>query len=211
MAVPIEFCTAVFLKEQLSARFPGGLDALYAFCDSATYLEDDHLVRISFVATSDALALVDRIVERVGTEVGEPLVFAIVDHSVTSANLPPWLSVGDVAGTLCAWISATSPGSVAAVPKSFSARFFRVPYASFIEKIAARGISVERSSPTAIDVTFHRDSIRVDATVGIDDEGILFGVLTFPPRSRFVDVNHHDRLLADLESTLRDMGWNGSA
>ena len=110
MAVPIEFCTAIFLKEQLSARFPGGLDALFAFCDSATYLEDEQLVRISFVATSDALALVDRIVERVGTD-AEPLVFAIVDHSVTPENLPPWLTVGDIDGTHCAWISGTPPGS----------------------------------------------------------------------------------------------------
>lgn len=210
MAVPIEFCTAVFLKEQLSARFPGGLDELYAFCDSVTYLEDAHLVRVSFVATRDALALVDRVVERVGTDSGEPLVFAIVDRSVTPENLPPWLAVGDVGGTLCAWISGTSPGPMVTVPKSFSARFLRVPYASFTDKLAALGISVELAAPATIDVTFHRAATRIDATVGVDGEGKLFGILTFPPRSRSVDVIRHDQLLADLESTLRDLGWQGS-
>jgi hypothetical protein len=210
MAVPIEFCTAVFLKEQLTARFPGGLDALFEFCDSDTYLEDDHLVRLSFMATGDAVALVDRIADHVKADSAEPLVFAIVDQSVTPRNLPPWLSVGDVAGTPCAWVSGTQPGSIASVPKSFSARFFRIPFSSFVGRIARLGISVESSSPTAIEIAFHRDATRVDATVGVDDDGILFGISTFPPHSRTVDRTRHDGLLADLEATLRELGWNGS-
>ncbi len=210
MAVPIEFCTAVFLKEQISARFPDGLDGLFLFCDSDAYLEDDYLVRISFMATGDAIALVDRIADRLKAVAAEPLVFAIVDHSVTPKNLPPWLSVGNVAGTHSAWFTGMPPGPVAAAPKCFSARFFRVPFAAFVDRIVKHGISVESSSPAAIEVSFRRDATRIDATVGVDDDGILFGINTFPPRSRNVDKTQHDRLLDDLGSTLRDLGWNGS-
>jgi hypothetical protein len=209
MALPIEFCTVVFKKTQLAACFPGGLDAFFAFCDAPTYLEDDHLVRISFMATQEAHGLVERIASILPSEVAQAFDSAVVDRSTEPHNLPPWLMTGTIDDVQCAWMADVAPGALVNTPRSVGARFLRIPIARFRDELGALGILTENSSdaPDA-NFTLLRGTTRIDAVIGIDD-GNLLGLITFLPNSRLPDLAEHEKLLVDLEAVLHQLGWTG--
>lgn len=208
MAVPLEFCCAVFRKDRIAANFPGGLDAFFTFCDAPTYLEDDNLIRVSFMTTSEAYALVNRTVEQLSAGPQESFA-AVVDLSVAPANLPAWLGVGDIDDSRCAWLAGSPPGAVKAGVRCFTARFFCVPFDLFVDRLAELGVSVADSS-TATDVTFCRQGARVDAVIGIDDDRNLFGILTQLPATRSASVVEHNLLLDDIQASLEALGWDGN-
>lgn len=207
MAVPIQFCTVVFRREQLAASFPGGLDAFVEFCATASYLEDDHLACVSFMATSETLDLVDRVTRQIPPS--ESLALALIDTFGSFPEVPPWLRTGEIDGTPCAWLADSPPGAVVSPPRYIGTRSFRTPFDAFAEQLGARRISIESSSPDSIEVTFRRDATTVDAAIVVDPDGVLAGLLTFLPSSR-VDLVQYEALISDLEVTLRQLGWSES-
>jgi hypothetical protein len=213
MAVPIEFCTVILEKAQLAVGFPGGLDAFFSFSDMPTYIEDDHLVRVAFMATHEAEAFVERVANSLSQEYSEGFRCAVLARAADPSNVPPWLSVGTIDDTRCAWFARATPGRLIRPPRCFGARFFRVPFSRFIDELRTRGITVERLSLAGgtAEVSFARDRARIEAVLGMDEHDVVFGVMTFPPKTRVLELSSHDQLLLDLESALRRCGWEGAA
>jgi hypothetical protein len=60
LAVAIEFLNVIVRKSGAEKRYPGGLDRLARF-DLANYLEDEHLVRIGFMSSREALDFADEL------------------------------------------------------------------------------------------------------------------------------------------------------
>jgi hypothetical protein len=208
MAVPIEFCTVVLKKAQLIALFPGGLEAFFSFSNTPTYIEDDHLVRVAFMATYEAERFLENVANCLPGKTSPELTCAVLGSAADSSLVPSWLSVGTIDDTPCAWLAGSPPGRVTRTPRSFGARFFRIPFPLFSDELRSRGIIIERLEDNY--VIFVRDQTRIEALLGIDDQDIVFGLLTHVPRTRTIDSSSHDQVLLDLESTLRQLGWDRS-
>lgn len=206
MAIPIEFCSVILRKDLLSSDFPGGVDAFFDISASGSYLEDEYLVRVSFMTTKDAWTLVDQVAARTGAPTPTEELAAVVDGSTGSADMPSWLESGTLSGQKCVWLATTAPGSIAAPLYCFSARHFRIELGAFREMLSRYGIALE--SPVLRDEwVLVRGATEVEAIVGIDDDALV-GIMTLPPRTRSPDRLAHNKLLADLELVLRTLGWD---
>jgi len=205
MALPIEFLTLIFRKSEL-AGFPGGLDAFARVCDAPSYLEDEHLVRVSFMSNADADALLDRVFDVLPAE---RLSYAALDLRTDPTELPSWLDSdrGSV------WLAGTDPGPLVQLPRGISARFFRTTVARLTDALSERGVLVDvRDSghPGIVDATFTRTSTRIEAWL-VTDEEELVGLLTHVPRERSLDLEQYEQLLSEIELTLREVGWKGTS
>src|SRR5262245_3429640 len=110
LAVAIEFVNVIIRKSAVAQKYPGGLDGL-AQLDLANYLEDDHLVRIGFMSTHEAIAFAERIeAAGPGFSMGSESDIAVITSfdEVT----PAWLSVGECEGRGACWLGANSPGKL---------------------------------------------------------------------------------------------------
>lgn len=58
MAIQIEFSNLILRKSAVDAKYPGGLDA-FAQRSLPNYLEDDHLLRIGYMSTVEAMEQMD--------------------------------------------------------------------------------------------------------------------------------------------------------
>ena len=208
MAIPIEFSSVVIRKGSLSSAFPGGLDAFFDAYSFGPCIEDEHLVRASFMSTHEALNLVDWIDARC-SDVPEGSLAAIVDLNTTSPQLPAWLEVGTVSGLRCVWLAGTEAGLVAAPPRYLSARPSQVSLAAFRESLRAHDIILDPLSKPG-SYALSRAGTRIESVVVVDG-GMLTGILTFLPEKRLTDPHGHNGLLTDVDAALRGLGWDGSS
>jgi hypothetical protein len=108
VAVGIEFVNVIVRKSAVERKYPGGLDG-FVRQDLANYVEDEHILRVGFMSTRDALGFAETL-EQVGlhhsndpsSEVG----VVIWDDPAT----PSWLAVGVLEGRPACWVRAEPPG-----------------------------------------------------------------------------------------------------
>lgn len=110
MAVVLEFANVLIRKAQLEAHLPGGVDLVLA-SQPPNFTEDEHLVRVGFMSTAEAVALVDRLVRAGLPESAVPETVSVVQFA--ELPYPSWLEVGPVDEHVAAWLAGSSPGKVA--------------------------------------------------------------------------------------------------
>ena len=138
MAVAIEFVNVIIRKAAVERCFPGGLDG-FAREDLNNLTEDDHLLRVGFMATDEALRFVSELeavgLRYLGPEAGSDVAVVVWDDSL----VPPWLSVGHVGKYRACWASAYSPGELAWPEPGFLLRCPRAVYDSLSNVVGQCG------------------------------------------------------------------------
>ena len=109
MALAIEFANVIARKGPVAAVWPGGLDALAA--DHPSFIEDATLVRVGFMDTREA----DALVEQLGVGIDA---VAVVQRHVTP---PEWLIVCEISGEVAVWLSGEPPGPLVVIYTGFAA------------------------------------------------------------------------------------------
>lgn len=134
LAIAIEFVNVIVRKSAVDRSFAGGLDA-FARQDLANLTEDDHLLRVGFMSTADALDFVSELkaagLRHLGPE-------ADSDIAVVTGNdsaLPSWLSVGSVNGHAACWASGFPAGEVVFAEPGFLLRCSRDVYRTLRELV----------------------------------------------------------------------------
>jgi len=148
VAVAIEFVNVIVRKPVVERCYPGGLDG-FARQDLANLTEDDHLLRVGFMSTRDALAFVSELeavgLRYLGQEANSDI--AIVVRSDDDA--PPWLSIGSVNGHPACWANGQAVGEVAWPEPGFLLRCPRPVYDSLSELVGQCGAKVHEEASGA--------------------------------------------------------------
>ena len=216
MALVTEFVNVIVRKSAVETRFPGGLDA-FARQDLPNLAEDDHLLRVGFMSTRDALSFVSRlkIAGLRPTDAGPDSDVAVLsgdDHPV-----PPWLSVGRVGGRAACWASGFPPGEPAAPEPGFLLRCPRAVYDSLHELVRRCGADLLQPAADADPAPSDAEPGPALRCVRGDAEAIIYVIA--PPEagspvalwgSRHIARRAESRadaaLIRDLASVLTDAG-----
>ncbi|AKF06677.1 hypothetical protein [Sandaracinus amylolyticus] len=106
MAIVLEYASLFVRRGTLEASYPGGFDAFWADCRSASFVADDQLARVGAMSSRD-LGLIAADVRRRAP--------AIADHEIAIATREQstrrWLSIGEIENTMCVWLVDTEPGA----------------------------------------------------------------------------------------------------
>jgi hypothetical protein len=195
MAVALEYANVIIKKAALQEQYAGGVDAV-ARLEIPNFVEDEHLVRIGYMSTGEALGLADRLHEG-GLDTRNAL--AIVE---SDGEVPEWLAVGEVGGRWACWLASAPPGEV----MEFEARFILgcpgSAYKEFPRVCEQHGIQVRRSEHCEKELDEQLTCSRGEAAVSI-------GVNKVPDADVFVlwverDFRRRAQCGADAE-LLKDM------
>src|SRR5690349_12319354 len=95
VALQVEFASVVAVKAAIASTGSGALDLFAARFHN--YTQDDHLCRVGFMSTREALDVADELVQG---GVNEDNVAVVQSNS----ELPPWLEDGEVDGQWAIWL-----------------------------------------------------------------------------------------------------------
>ncbi len=143
LAVAIEFVNVILRKTAIECKFPGGLDG-FARQDLANFFEDDYLVRVGFMSTSDALQFVDDL-EAAGLRIGNDDESDIAVVMTDTEVRPPWLTMGLFQKRWACWLNHSPPGKLVDFEPGMLFRCPRRLYMSIDEKFQQCGSIVHRS------------------------------------------------------------------
>jgi len=135
LAVAIEFVNVIIRKSAVQGKYPGGLDGL-ARRGLSNYLEDDHLVRVGFMSSPEAIGLAERLeaagLDYAGNGGSEVAVITGADEAA-----PSWLSVGERFGRRACWLSGAPEGELADFDPDVLLRLPRGVFPSLAEVLRA--------------------------------------------------------------------------
>jgi hypothetical protein len=171
LAVAIEFVNMIVRKSAIERCFPGGLDG-FARQDLGNLTEDDHLLRVGFMSTRDAVGFVSELeaagLRYLGLEPDSDIAVVVG----TDGTTPPWLCVGAVNGYPACWASGHPPGEVAWPEPSFLLRCPRPVYDALPEVARECGAALQEVAVEAAEgVLAQRRCVRGQAEVLIDAFG----------------------------------------
>ncbi|WP_437720123.1 hypothetical protein [Sorangium sp. So ce861] len=161
MAVAIEFANVILRKSALERHVPGGIDAL-AQRPLPNLVEDEHLVRVGFMSTSDGEALISEVAALASPSFGPEGDVALVQWNVLP--YPAWLTVGVVDDSAACWLAGTPPGPVAHPDHSTILLCSGITETQVLEALRAAA-DVSRAEPDAsgdVRLTCGRDGALVD-------------------------------------------------
>lgn len=198
MAVVLEFASVILRKSAVERDIPGGLDAVTQL-SLPNLAEDEHLLRVGFMSTSEAAALISSIVA-LGSRDGLALVqWGVLPH-------PEWISVGMVDDQAACWLAGTPPGALARVEQNRMLLCFGITEARILESLGAiaRIARSERVADGDLQLAFARDDALIDVRVMADEArcAIMLDRQPARRRCRAVDV----ALLDDLTGVLSALG-----
>ena len=143
MAVPIEFVTLIIPKTELERSLEGGLDAYFELCSAPSYLEDEHLTRVSFMAHQYTYELLEQVLALGMPEQRDGVpTFAVLDRSSDSTTLPPWLEIGVVDEVRCVWLHGKRAGLLVSPPRVVSIRGVHIPRDALATELSQHAVEV---------------------------------------------------------------------
>jgi hypothetical protein len=142
MAIALEFVTVIVRKAAIERVFSGGLDG-FARQDLTNLAEDEHLMRVGFMSTSEALEFVTQLEAAGLTYRGQEDDSDIAVIVGSDGPMPPWLSAGAIDGHPACWASSHRPGDIAWPEPGFLLRCPRVAYDSLPEVASRCGAEVQ--------------------------------------------------------------------
>jgi len=104
VAVPLEFANVVLHKERVEAIAIGTLDRIAA-SSPPNWAEDEQLVRVGFMSTSEADALIDAFLPSATASLA-----AVVGLGL--AEPPDWITIGAVDERAAAWLTGSPAGAL---------------------------------------------------------------------------------------------------
>lgn len=141
MALAIEFINVIVRKSAVERCFPGGLDS-FARQDLANLAEDDHLLRVGFMGTDDALAFVAEL-EAAGLRYRRMESGSDIAVVWDGSAVPSWLTVGQVGGYHACWASEYPPGELVWPEPGFILRCPRGVYDSLADVVRPCGATIQ--------------------------------------------------------------------
>ncbi|MCA9622298.1 MAG: hypothetical protein KC731_24910 [Myxococcales bacterium] len=117
MALPLEFSSVILRKDALDRRLPGGVDDFARF-ELPNWAEDEHLVRVGYMASAESTTLVEALLARGLRDDPEDGDVAVVESFGPPAA--SWLEIGDVDGTRACWLRGVAPGELVALGRHVS-------------------------------------------------------------------------------------------
>jgi hypothetical protein len=205
LAVPIEFANVIVRKAAVERIFSGGLDA-FARQDmiNNTFSEDDHLLRVSFMSTGEALAFAS-IIEAAGLRfLGPEAESDIACFDGRRDAIPIWLSVGSIDGHFACWANAYPVGELVRPEPGFMLRCPWSVYISLTEVVRECQAKIHQLTTDPEDLATFRCT-RGDAEITIhvfgESDGTsllgLFGWRQMARRSQFQAIHNPKQRLPD--------------
>jgi len=115
MAIEMECLSVVVPKSVIELRYPGGLSQYRDDCPNQTFLEDEHLTRIGFMAPSDVKNFTDHLIALGLVFLDERMrsvELVVVDMMGGPTTDCKWLKFkNDERGSRC-WLRGTRPGKL---------------------------------------------------------------------------------------------------
>lgn len=203
MAVEIEFVNVILRKSAVEAKFPGGLDG-FVRQGLANYVEDEHILRVGFMSTSDAYGFVEKL-HRAGLR---DLDEVAPDLAVISDDeVPAWLTVGKHEGRAACWLSDRPPGKVIGLDRGMMLRcraFGTIP--EIMGLLSRCGAEVREPEPQVDAETVllecERGAARCEVEIFMDFDGRPIGVVGQRDISRRSSFEVDVALMRDLTSAL---------
>lgn len=202
MAVLLEFANVVLRKDVIEQHMPGGVDAV-ARLGLPNISEDEHLVRVGYMATSEAESLLDRLVAA-----GLPQALLDVGAVVVqSSDMPPgWLEMGMVDDQAACWLAGESPGRLAPFTHSVLLQLSHASPAAVCSGLRQAGFELASDGRADPD-TFTLDRGDAHARVAVisrDGDGVL--VLIERELARRAQHAIDSQLIDSLAATLVSLG-----
>ena len=210
MAVAIEFVNVIVRKAAVERSFPDGLDG-FARQDIGNLTEDDLLLRVGYMSTSDAYNLVAEL-EAAGLRFDEKDPGSDIAVVWGSCEPPPWLSVGAVNGHWACWASDHPPGELAVPEPGFLLRCSREVYRSLSEVVQRCGVKLVPRDGDAEPAVLERlrcvrGEAELDLTiVGDRDADTPVGLMGWRQPARRAYFHADVALIRDLVAVLQDAG-----
>jgi len=146
VAVAIEFVSVIIHKTAVETRFPGGLDA-FARQDLPNFTEDEHILRVGFMSTSDALDFAETIASLGLRDFGNTDDSDVAILAGSESKIPEWLTIGVVDQQSACWASEFPPGELFASEPGLLFECSREMYETIEALLAVRGISLTPLPP----------------------------------------------------------------
>jgi hypothetical protein len=212
LAIALEFVNVIARKSAVEAKYAGGLDA-FARQELANYMEDEHLLRVGFMSTSEAFAFVGEL-QAAGLRYSEDMAVITGDTS----EVPSWLTVEECEGRGACWLSGQPAGGLIDFEtgmllrcRSFAtvAEIVRVLCGNGAE-VRERVVAAEGRDSVVLDCG--RGDARIEVEVFTDPtSGRLTGVWARRDLTRRTSMGIDVALLRDVESLLVSAGAEDSS
>lgn len=181
-ALTFEFCTLIIPKADLENCLDGGVERYFwDICDSqGSYLEDEHLTRVSYMASNYALEALARIESLVSLD---DFRVAIIG-GLSDFEESDWLEHGIIDGCSACWLTGTNPGLLRSIPEGIGRRGLDIHFEDFCERLKNQGLTFELSDNLAVgNAVIRGQSLSVHALVHVEGQR-LRAMMTFNPSSR---------------------------
>jgi hypothetical protein len=204
LAIALEFINVIVRKSAIEAKYPGGVDG-FVRQDFANYLEDEHILRVGFMSTSEATRFV------------EELLGAGLRHSddaasdlavITWDTAPSWLTVGECEGRGACWLSGMPTGKLVDLDHGIMLRCHKFGAVEDIVDLLRRcGIKVRENMPTGDAETSLLKCERGDAQIEIEIfqdavDGRPYGIVGRRNLTRRTSIAVDVELMRDLAFTI---------
>lgn len=188
VAIEIEFANVIVRKTALERCYPTDIDAF--ILSLANFMEDDHLVRVGFMTTGEAVALVDELLRK-GLS---PTEVALVQDEAA----PTWLDVDQIDHHRCCWLRGEPPGIV--VRLTDDAFGLGLPLDARIDEIVrTRGATLDGARCT-------RGEAEIELQVLENEPSRMLIVMGRRERARRAQASSDRTLLSDVMSALNAAG-----
>jgi hypothetical protein len=209
LAVAIEFVNVIVRKSAAEKNYPGGLDGL-ARLDLPNYLEDEHLVRVGYMSTREALGFAERL-EAVGLRFSENGESDIAVITWSDPETPLWLSVGECEGRGACWLRECSPGKLIDFDPCMMLRWAASAFPSVKEVVRVlrecdaevRECGRSTEGPATVLLDCAREGAQIEVEVFKDsDDGRPIGVSGRRILARRTFIADDQALMRDLTAAL---------
>ncbi len=213
LAVAIEFVNVIVRKSTAQQRYPGGLDGL-ARLELANYLEDEHLVRVGFMSSREALDFADEL-EAAGLRYSDDHESDIAVIPWAKGATPPWLSVGVCDGRGACWLGGYSPSKLIDFDPCMMLRWPAPAFPSVEDVVrvlrqrerAVRECGGSTEGPATVLLECAREGARIEVEVFMDsDNGRSIGVWGRRILARSTFIGDDQALMRDLIAALVSAG-----
>lgn len=203
MAIEVEFVNVILRKSALERHLPGGVDDL-AQRPLANFAEDEHLVRIGFMSTFEALTLISEVEALAAPAFRFDGNAAIIEWE--ARPYPAWLSVGMIEDYPACWLASAPPGARVQLDRGMVVSCSGATEHDVMEWLSA-AVPLSRAEPDAdgdLWLTYTRDDALVDVRLLEVDDGVFAMLRRRLSRRRQRDADLG--LAGDLIEALREHG-----
>lgn len=113
MAIELDCASVIVPIDSLEARYPGGVAAYRDDCPNNSYLQDEHLTRVGFMSTTEAVRYLGQVASKGLRVTDDPSASDVVLINGRDSNPTCiWLEYGGHGGAVACWLRGHPPGEL---------------------------------------------------------------------------------------------------